>query len=104
MRKACERDVQKFERHGSGSNEKARISAERANLAGIRERSREQTSASHRKKKPERRPTLTIPCGITTIGPEGLNDRIRNGIGCDPLGMGAPESYQRSAIELPSAI
>ncbi len=33
------------------------------------------------------RPTLTIPCGITTIGPEGLNDRIRNGIGCDPLGI-----------------
>ena len=43
-------------------------------------------------KKPERRPTLPIPCGISTIGPEGLNDRIRNGIGCGPLGMGAPET------------
>ena len=39
------------------------------------------------KEKARRLPTLPIPCGISTIGLEGLNDRIRNGIGCGPLGM-----------------
>ena len=39
-----------------------------------------------------------IPCRITTIGPEGLNDRIRNGIGCDPLGMSTPEYQMTIAL------
>ena len=34
-----------------------------------------------------RRPTLphSFPC--STIGPEGLNFRVRDGNGCDPLGI-----------------
>ena len=39
------------------------------------------------KEKARRLPTLPIPCGISTIGLEGLNDRIRNGIGCGPLSL-----------------
>ena len=39
----------------------------------------------------EHRPTLTYPYEYTTIGPEELNFRIRNGNGCFPLGKGTPK-------------
>src|ERR1700741_450851 len=40
----------------------------------------------HEKNKPRQRPTLPYPCGYSTIGPGGLNYRVRNGIGCGPTG------------------
>ena len=42
--------------------------------AGLRRRSRQ-------------RPTLPRSCPRSTIGAEGLNDRVRNGNGCGPLAM-----------------
>ena len=41
----------------------------------------------------ERRPTLTYPYEYTTIGPAGLNFRIRNGNGCFPRGKSTPNFY-----------
>ena len=38
-------------------------------------------------KKSRRRPTLPHSYPCSTIGPEGLNFRVRDGNGCDPLGI-----------------
>ena len=37
--------------------------------------------------KSRQRPTLPRSCPRSTIGAEGLNDRVRNGNGCGPLAM-----------------
>ncbi len=47
----------------------------------------------------EHRPTLTYPYEYTTIGPEGLNCRIRNGNGCFPLGKSTPKFTERITYE-----
>jgi hypothetical protein len=38
-------------------------------------------------KRSRRRPTLPHSYPCSTIGPEGLNFRVRDGNGCDPLGI-----------------
>ena len=42
----------------------------------------------------EHQPTLPYPYEYSTIGPEGLNFRIRNGNGCFPLGMSTPNDCE----------
>ena len=39
-----------------------------------------------------RRPTLPHSYPCSTIGPEGLNFRVRDGNGCDPLGIATEKS------------
>ena len=48
-----------------------------------------------------RRPTFphSYPCSI--IGPEGLNFRVRDGNGCDPLGIATEKSFR--LVKSPSA-
>ena len=40
-----------------------------------------------------RRPTLPHSYPCSTIGPEGLNFRVRDGNGCDPLGIATEKSF-----------
>ncbi len=39
-----------------------------------------------------RRPTFPHSCPCSIIGPEGLNFRVRDGNGCDPLGIATEKS------------
>jgi hypothetical protein len=41
-----------------------------------------------------RRPTLPHSYPCSTIGPEGLNFRVRDGNGCDPLGIATEKSMR----------
>ena len=68
-------------------------------LEGIRNGSRPlvQRRAASISKKPWQRPTLpqSLPC--STIGPEGLYFRVRDGNGCYPFGIAARKKNERSA-------
>ena len=48
--------------------------------------------------KSRRRPTLPHSCPCSTIGPEGLNFRVRDGNGCDPLGIATEKLFVRSEV------
>ena len=41
-----------------------------------------------------RRPTLPHSYPCSTIGPEGLNFRVRDGNGCDPLGIATEKTFR----------
>ena len=45
-----------------------------------------------------RRPTLPHSYPCSTIGPEGLNFRVRDGNGCDPLGIATEKLFVTSAF------
>ena len=44
--------------------------------------------------KSRRRPTLPHSYPCSTIGPEGLNFRVRDGNGCDPLGIATEKTFR----------
>gem|GEM_PF-5828082 len=44
-----------------------------------------------------RRPTLPHSYPCSTIGPEGLNFRVRDGNGCDPLGIATEKLLVRGS-------
>ncbi len=48
-----------------------------------------------------RRPTLPHSCPCSTIGPEGLNFRVRDGNGCGPLGIATEKSVVRTGLNQP---
>ena len=48
-----------------------------------------------------RRPTLPRPLGRSTIGAAGLNDRVRNGNGCDPCALVTGKSVVSSGAHGP---
>src|SRR3954465_7897382 len=54
----------------------------------MRRKSRRPTLASE-PSKPRQRPTLPQGCPYSTIGPEKLNFRVRDGNGCDLFGIAA---------------
>ena len=68
----------KTERHRVAAYRPRRWSAQKERPAGIRRASQA---------KSRQRPTLPRSCPRSTIGAEGLNDRVRNGNGCGPLAM-----------------
>ena len=47
--------------------------------------------------KPRQRPTLPQTCACSTIGPEELNFRVRDGNGCDLFGVATRKKIKRSA-------
>ena len=47
-----------------------------------------------------RRPTLPHSYPCSTIGPEGLNFRVRDGNGCDPLGIATEKSLQLRLVDV----
>ena len=50
---------------------------------------------------PPQRPTLPARCQASTIGPEGLNGRIRNGNGCFPFGMATEANQMKPKLVEP---
>src|SRR4029077_19998743 len=58
-------------------------------------------SLSTEPSKPRQRPTLPQGCPCSTIGPEKLNFRVRDGNGCDLFGIAARKKNNegRSAAE-----
>ena len=61
-----------------------------------RRKSRRPTLASG-PSKPRQRPTLPQTCACSTIGPEELNFRVRDGNGCDLFGVATRKKIKRSA-------
>src|SRR5258706_2755467 len=47
------------------------------------------------------RPTLPLPLRSSTIGAGGLNDRVRNGNGCDPSAIAAGKSVVLGSVKSP---
>ena len=50
-------------------------------------------------KRSRRRPTLPHSYPCSTIGPEGLNFRVRDGNGCDPLGIATEKSVVGAGLK-----
>ncbi len=52
---------------------------------------------------PRQRPTLPRRCQRSTIGPGGLNCRVRDGNGCGPSGIATGTSYDNCGMSLEAA-
>jgi hypothetical protein len=88
------------QRAGPNDRSSTRIQIAPARGSNNRRKSRRPTLASG-PSKPRQRPTLPQGCPCSTIGPEELNFRVRDGNGCDLFGIAARKKNNevRSSVD-----